>query len=120
MTGMPPGVPVDLELASGGYLRSPHGKLRPVAGLERIAGDALRLQASVVWGYPPGGKAGATFLWSRTIVLHPRVYSWPAQHIADVLSHELGHIVHGRSCDRARGWQRECYGDLLPTEEHAG
>lgn len=106
-------LPVDLELASVGYLRDPDGRLYYIHGLDVIAQDTLRAGAQVYWDDERARRAGHCFLWERVILLAP----WLVEHYPFVLrrvwSHELGHAMVGPSEERVTAWQLRRYGALL-------
>jgi hypothetical protein len=97
---------VDLDLAAGGYLRAPDGRIRQVPGLNCIARELVAEGIRVRWGTPRTGSAACTYLWSREILLATWLFDLSGEDIRDVWLHELGHCVVGRSCERVRQWQQ--------------
>jgi predicted SprT family Zn-dependent metalloprotease len=109
--------PIDLRLAAEGYLRALDGRTRHIPGLDQIAQHIVREQVRVVWNPGLEGRPARTRLWLREIELAPSVYDQSGAIVRDVLTHELGHCVVGRDCERAREWQQGRYGHILPQVE---
>lgn len=109
--------PLDLRLAAEGYLRAEDGRTRHIPGLDQIARDIVREQIRVLWNPGLETRPARTRLWRREIELSPTVFDHSGAIVRDVLTHELGHCVVGRDCERAREWQQCRYGHILPQIE---
>jgi len=105
---------IDLDLMARGWWRSPDGRhIRVIYGLDVVARDILSVGGTAVWGVPIRGAISCVYLWQRLIVVAPRLYAHQPWYCRLVWSHELGHLLVGRSEERVMCWQRGRYGDMV-------
>ncbi len=104
--------PLDLDLATAGYIRSPDGHLRHVWGFDRVAAALSRAGVRVYWE-PALPWPGYSYCWQRVILLSPALAGAPPWWLRRTLLHELAHCLTGRACEeRVLAWQQAHYADL--------
>lgn len=111
-------VPLDLDLAAAGYLRSPSGQVREIQGLGQLAEDARTLGLAAEWQALGPRRPGYCRWRDGVIVLADWLYgSWWPFFIRRVIAEEVAHAVVGPSEDAARLWALRRYGELIEPPE---